>query len=154
MTTLAELVERDNVKAHWFWTHEVSTGPYTEYEVWDAVFVRDTHEPQLWVTDGETRRTLYVQDIGGSQADSRRATGGERREPDTLRELANVLSAAAEVDEFDTFLSWSTNRQEIGDTRAAWELVTEYEIILGRRNALRDWLGEQYDEYMKAAAEE
>ncbi len=153
MPTLAELIERDGVEAHWFWTHEVSTGSYTEYEVWDVVFVRNSHDPKLWVTDGSTRRTLHVKGIGGSQADSRRATGGERRAPDTARELTELLLDAASIDTHPTFKEWSTERYEGTDT-PAWDQYGAYEDITRTRNRLKVWLGDSYDEYVKAAAEE
>lgn len=152
MPTLAELIERDGVEAHWFWTHEVSTGSYTEYEVWDVVFVRNSHDPQLWVTDGATRRTLYVQGVGGRQADSRRATGGERREPDMAQELANLLVDAADIDAHPTFKEWCDDRSD--SKQEPWLMLGTYESLTRNRNRLVRWLGDEYDEYMKAVAEE
>lgn len=149
MTTLAELMKRDDVTATWFWTHEVSTGPYSEYEVWDVVFVRDTHEPQLWVTDGDTRRTVYFQGINGCQADSRRETGGRRREPDLADVLNSLLSDAMDADNSPTFSEWFHNQYNVTG-RTAPELIAEYEQITKIRDDLRAWLGDAYDEYQSA----
>ena len=146
--TLAELIKRDSITAHWFWTHEVSTGPYTEHEVWDVVFVRDTHEPQRWVTDGDTRRTAYLQGYHGAHADSRRATGGERREPDTVEALSNLLADAAQVDEHPTLRDWIQESFASGNYDPA--CIDAYESAVRIHKALRAWLGDQYDEYVNA----
>lgn len=148
MSTLAELIERDDVAAHWFWTHEISTGPYSEVEVWDVVFVRNTHEPKLWVTDGDTRRTAYFREIHGCQADSRRATGGQRREPSAEQTLADLLSDAADIDEHPTFKEWVEYHRE--DNARAWEQFATYEEQTRTRTRLRVWLGDQYAEYVNA----
>lgn len=153
MNTLADLIKRDNIFADWFWTHEVSTGSYTEYEVWDVVFVRDTHEPQLWVTDGDTRRTAYFRGVTGCEADSRRSTGGTRREPDTADTLANLLSDALEIDENPTFREWVEYHDATGTNESAWQQLATYEELTRNRNILRTWLGDNYDEYVMATAD-
>jgi hypothetical protein len=145
--SLADLIKRDGVEAHWFWTHEVSTGPYSEYEVWDVVFVRNSHEPDKWVTDGDTRRTAYFRGIGGCQADSRRNTGGERREPDTAETLGNLLSDAIDADNHPTFKEWCAADERSG---SAHEQLSEYQAITRTQRALKRWLGDTYDEYATA----
>lgn len=151
MTTLTELMARDNVTAAWFWTHEVSTGPSAEHEFWDVVFVRDTHEPKLWVTDADTRRTAYFQGIGGCQADSRRETGGKRRRPDPYDTLCNLLSDAQEIDEYPTFRAWVEYHDSMGSRGAAWEQLDTYETLTRQRNTLRTWLPDDaYTEYINA----
>jgi hypothetical protein len=145
MTTLAELIKIDAIEAHWFWTHEVATGPYAEHEVWDLVIVRNSNEPQRWVTDGDTRRTAYFQGIGGSVADSRRNTGGERREPGLEQTLSDLLSDAADIDAHPTFQEWVDYHE---DTAPAWRQLATYEAQTRTRDMLRAWLPDAYDTYM------
>lgn len=151
MATLTELIKRDGVEAHWFWTHEVSTGPYSEYEVWDLVLVRNTHEPELWVTGGDTRRTAYFKGIGGSRADSRRETGGERREPDLTEALADLLSDALRLDEMPRLGQWIQESVDSGSYDP--KCMDRYDTAVRVRETLRDWLGDEYDEYVHAAYE-
>lgn len=147
--TLAELITRDGVQAHWFWTHEVSTGPYTEHEVWDVVFVRNTYEPKRWVTDGDTRRTAYFTGLHGTTADSRRATGGNRREPVPALVLADLLTDASQYDNNPTLSGWITEAHEAGGFDPS---VLDHYYEAQRISAtLHAWLGDQYDEYLAAA---
>lgn len=147
MNSLADLIKRDNITAHWFWTHEVSTGPYSEYEVWDVVFVRNTNEPQLWVTDADTRRTAHFRGITGREADSRRQTGGQRREPGTTETLSDLLSSAINVDNYPTFREWAEERCS---DASAWKQHADYVEDVASRDQLRVWLGDCYDEYVTA----
>jgi hypothetical protein len=150
MTNLADLIKRDNITAHWVNTHEVSTGPHTEYEVWDLLLVRDSNEPQRWVTDGDTRRTAYIQGIGGSHATSRRETGGNPTPPDLTETLATLLTDAQETDDNPTFREWAEYRHDMSNRSTAWEQLAEYEELTRNRDTLRAWLPDAYDEYLNA----
>jgi hypothetical protein len=149
MSKLSELIERDNLTGTFLWTHEISTGQYSEHEVWDLVLVRDTHEPQRWVTGGDTRRTAYLRGIEGAEADSRRQTGGERRAPDLAQVLGDLLADANEVDNQPVLLEWIKEAAEFGST--------DYDLIERRHRfateaaaQLRHLLHDEYDEYMTA----
>lgn len=150
MTTLAELMARDHVTGHFFWTHEVSTGPYKEYEVWDLLLIRNSNEPKLWVTDGDTRRTAHFQGIGGAQVDSRRETGGARREPDLFDTLAELLFNARQIEEYPTFAAWAKNEYDMGSSSPAWEMTEMYAALTKDRDMIRAWLPDAYDEYLNA----
>lgn len=150
--TLAELVARDNVQAHWFWTHEVSDGPYTEHEVWDVVFVRNSHEPDLWVTDGETRRTAHFYGLHGMQEHSRRATGGQRIEPDATDTLRDLLHAAAEYDARPTLKEWVVEAYEAGAFDPS--VLDHYDEAQRINDTLRRWLGPRYEKYQAVAQED
>lgn len=149
MPDLRELLMRDKVIAQWVWTHEVSTGPYTEHEVWDLLLIRNTYEPRLWCTDGETRRTAFFRGITGAQADSRRETGGKRRTPDLFDTLVNLLADAQEIDEYPTFKAWCEYHSD--SEAPAWEQLVTFEALSKQRNELAHWLADgAYDEYVQA----
>lgn len=158
MLTLEQLFEQDKIEPAWFWTHEVSTGPYSEYEVWDVVFVRDTHEPQKWVTDGDTRRTVYLTGICGIEADSRRKNGGTAQTPHAFSVLADLLDAARDVDDYPNLVDWAAHAQGISrdDQITAgrlFALTQDHRRAVACRNALQGWLGDDYDAYVKAAVQ-
>lgn len=153
MTTLAELMAQTEVHATWFWTHEVSTGSYSEYEVWNVVFVRDTHEPQKWVTSGDTRRTVYFEGIGGDKAGSRRETGGQRREPDAIKTLANLITESYACAQYADFEGWA---EDYADPTASYESAIadfrSWSRRVKRHHQLREWLGEDYNAFLDASA--
>ena len=151
MTTLAELIKRDNIEAHWFWTHEVSTGPYAEYEVGDLLLVRDTHEPGKWVTDGDTRRTAYIRGIGGSVAESRRRNGGRHVAPDLTSALSSLLMDASKAEDQPTLKEWIKEAMEVGSSDTYDEIETAFNASREILAQLRHFLMDSYDEY--AAAE-
>ena len=147
MTTLTELMKRDGVTATWIWTASVSTGPYSEYEVFDAVFTLTTN----YIVGGgyPERRTFYVQGIGTRQAQSRRENGGDIIEPDAAETLGDLLSDAAEIDDNPTFREWVEYREGSSD-RPAWDQLSQYEKQTDMCNRMRTWLGNHYDEYQAA----
>ena len=143
---LADLIKRDNIEAHWFWTHEVPTGPDTEYEVWDLLLIRDTYEPDRWVTDGETRRTAYFRGIGGSRVDSRRETAGERRQPELAAVLGDLLADASQLDEMPTLVEWLDDR--VGEGAA--KVLDYYESTKRNTEELKHFLLDKFAEYLNA----
>lgn len=156
MLTLQQLFQRDSVHSTWFWTHEVSTGPDSEYEVWNVVYVRTLDEPS--VTGGDTRRTVYITGIPGYVPESRRENSGTAQSPSALPTLADLLMAARDVDDYPLFIDWIEHTQNIGREERVIssrmiELTQEHRRDIARRNALRGWLGDDYDAYVKAAAE-
>jgi hypothetical protein len=150
MTTLTDLINRDGIRARWFWTHEVSTGPYSEYEVWDLVLIRSTEEPQKWVTDGSTRRTAYFRGIGGAVAESRRSNGGRHVNPELSGVLGELLMNAARYEEMPTLREWITERFEVSGKLDYDETEAAYNAARDAHAQLRHLLMDAYDEYAKA----
>ncbi len=145
MTTLAELIARDDVRATWFWTRSVSTGRYSEMESYDAVFSRNGRPS---VTGELERPTLFVRDLRESENNSMRNNGGKKIKPDLHEMLGMLLSDANDADTSPTFSDWFQGQDVTG--RTAPELLAEYEQITKIRDDLRAWLGDYYDEYQAA----
>lgn len=154
MPTLPELMERDSVTAAWFWTTSHDVTAYLEEEGFDVVFVRETN----YVVGGGylQRRTLYVQDIRTGSAHSRREHGGDIIEGDPVSELAFLLTTAADVDNNPTFGEWvrECRRAEHDiDLEGFEEMLVNFHRIAAQAADLSTWLGDSYDEYVKAAQE-
>ncbi len=149
MTTLAELIKRDSVEAHWFWVDSISAGPYAENEQFDATFVRDTN---MVVGGGyNKRRTLYVQGITTAQVDSRREHGGEIVNPELDWVLPDLLNEAADIDNYPVIRDWiDATRDKSAGYMTAVEDLEARERAVHLRNELRAWLGDAYDEYIGA----
>jgi len=167
MPTLAELINRDNITATWFWKRSVSTGPYEEYEVFDVVFARDGRPS---VTGIPERPTLYVRDIGGSIADSMRNHGGDQLAPDPIETLGNVLSDVAAIDNTSGFEEWaeetgrntSVPEQKPGIPEhdplkvaqhafgRSTQARKDYDILTRQLADVMEWLGNRYPEYADA----
>lgn len=150
MSSLDDLIKRDGIRARWFWTHEVSTGPYTEYEVWDLVLIRPTDDPALYVTDGNTRRTAYFQGISGSEADSRRNNGGRHVNPALADALAELLMDASRVEELPSIKDWLQEALEAGAYTSYDEIEVQYTAAVETRAQLMRFLGDSYEEYRLA----
>lgn len=150
--TLAELMQFDNITAAWFWTTSEDAGPYAENERFDVVFVRET---DTFVGGGyHERRTLYVQGVITAQKDSRRENGGRIVKGDPQEVLARVIADAHEASQYGTFPEWAEDtRDHSGDYLQALADMEDYRIHRERHHALTAWLGESYDEYVKAAQE-
>lgn len=148
MSTLPELMKRDSVSTAWFWVTSESTGPHAEREKYDVVFTR---ELRMVVGGGYfERRTLYVTGVQTSEAYSRRNNGGRTVKGDPVETLGNLLSDALSVDNNPTFREWA-EEQCCGSSMPAWEQYAMFEQDTALRDRLRVWLGDDYDEYMKAA---
>lgn len=150
MPKLSELIARDGIRARWFWTHEVSVGAYEEYEVWDLLLMRPTHEPDKWVTDGNTRRTAYVRGIGGSVAGSRRSNGGRHVNPDLEETLSDLLMDASKIDELPTLREWVKESMEADSALGYDEIEAQYNAAREVHAQLRHLLMDSYDEYVTA----
>lgn len=159
MTTLDELIERDNVRAAWFWIDSINVGPYAEEEKFDAVFTRDTG---LVVGGGERqRRTLYVQGITTHKSMSRRENGGRMVRPDLTATLAEVIADAHTAAQYDTFAEWADDQRDMsGSYRDALIAIDEWNTDRARHAAIMAWLGPVpacgassgvYDLYVQAA---
>ncbi len=149
MTTLAELIKRDSVEAHWFWVDSISAGPYAENEQFDATFVRDTG---FVVGGGEIqRRTLHFRGVQTAQVDSMRENGGRLINPDLVETLGHMLSAAADIDNYPVIRDWleATRDTSRGFLEAAAAL-DDRDADARLRDDLRVWLGDSYDEYIEA----
>jgi hypothetical protein len=156
MTTLAELIKRDNVEAHWFWTHSVSTGAYDQYEVYDVVFVRNTDE--IAVNGGNTRATLYLRGISECINNGMNKHGGKLIYPDPVETLAHVISDAHIAHMYHTFAGWADDQRNTGGGyREALADFEEWEIHRARHAEITRWLGQEdsdtYDAYVEAAQE-
>lgn len=152
MTTLPELIKRDSISAAWFWVTSLSAGPYAENEQFDGVFVRETS----YVVGGgyNERRTFYLKGITTAQVNSRRENGGRTVRPNTTHVLAHVIADANEAAQYDSFAEWASDTRDMSlgyqDALADFE---DWGILRGRHRQLVTWLGNNYDEYVKAAVE-
>jgi hypothetical protein len=154
MTTLTELIKHDNVQAHWFWTHSVSTGPYDQYEVYDVVFVRNTDETAL--NGGNTRTTLHLRGISDCTANGMNKHGGKLIYPDPVETLAHVVADAHIANMYRTFAGWADDQRDMSlSYREALADFEDWEIHRARHAEISRWLGQEdsdaYDEYVKAA---
>lgn len=150
MLTIDNLISRDSVTAAWFWITSESVGPYTENEKFDAVFVRDTSH----VVGGgyRERRTFYVRGITTAQVDSRREHGGKIIRPDATAVLAHVIADAYEAVQYGSFREWAEDTRDFSrDYRDAFADLDDWNTHRVRHQQLTAWLGDEYDEYVKAA---
>lgn len=154
MPDLHELIRRDSIEAHWFWTTSVSISRYSEYEMFDVTFIRMTDN----IVGGgyHERRTFHVQDIGTSVADSRRNNGGNIIVPDQAEPLSQVIADAHIAAQYLTFTEWAEDQRDISLTyRHALTDFQEWETQRARHREIVRWLEGQdsdtYDEYVKAA---
>lgn len=150
MSTLTDLIERDTVRAAWFWVDSISTGPYAEQEMFDLVFTRET---RCVVGGGEfQRRTLYVPGIRTEERKSRRNNGNRVLKGDDTDVLYNLLCNALHIDNSPSFPDWARETRDhmgkYGEALAHYA-EWEYDTIMAAR--LRVWLGDAYDEYVRAA---
>lgn len=152
MTTLPDLIKRDSVTAAWFWVTSISAGPYAENEQFDATFVRETN---MLVGGGyHERRTFHTQGTVTAQTQSRRENGGRIVRPDTAAVLAHVIADAHEVSEYTDFRTWAEEHRESASThRDVLNDFEEYKTHRALHTRLMTWLGDEYDEYLKAAQE-
>lgn len=148
--TLTDLVQRDDITAAWFWTTSVYAGPYAENERFDGMYVRTTN---MVVGGGyHERRTFYVQGVETAQVDSRRENGGDIVLPDTTAVLAHVIADAHEATQYASVRAWAEDcRNHHGDGRYSLDVIDDYATHMTRHAQLVTWLGDEYDEYVKAA---
>ena len=149
MTTLADLIKRDSIEAHWFWVDSINAGPYAENEQFDVTLVRKTG----YVVGGGViqRRTLHFRGVQTAQADSMRKNGGRIIEPDLTEVLGGMLRAAADIDNYPVIRDWVDATQDTSrGYLAALDDLEAREADVRFRDELRAWLGDSYDEYMSA----
>jgi hypothetical protein len=147
---LTELIKRDSVTGAWFWITSIDAGPYAENEQFDATFVRETGEV---VGGGYLRRqTFHIQGITTAQVDSRRENGGRIVRPELTETLAQVITDADRAAQYDSFREWAEGCQDMSLTyQDALTDFEEWEINRARHPQIVAWLGDAYDEYVKAA---
>jgi hypothetical protein len=152
MTTLPELIQRDSITAAWFWVTSLSTGPYAENEMFDAVFTRDTN----YVVGGgyHERRTFYIKSVTTDQSMSRRENSGHPRRPDLACVLAHTITDAHQAAQYGSFREWATDQRDSGqEYRHALDDFEEWQDLRSRWQQILPWIGDQHDEYVKAAEE-
>lgn len=148
MTTLANLMKRDDVRAAWFYAYSEDTGSADNREnpdVYDVVFSIDDGISQYG--GRMNRRHIFFQGIGQAPALSRPNQGDRLVKPDPVETLGNLLSDAAETDANPTFREWVEYRES---ESPAWDQYTQYEEQTALRDRMRAWLGDRYDEYQAA----
>lgn len=152
MSDLQKLINRHSVTAAWFWVTSISAGQYAENEKFDAVFTRET--PMVVGGGYCERRTFYIQGVVTAQANSRREYGGDIIVPGLAVTLANAIADAHVVAQYGTFSEWANDcRNFNGDGRYTVADFEDYELQVQRHHVLLPWLGEEYDEFAKAAQE-
>ena len=150
MTTLAELIARDDVRAAWFYTHSENVSDSDNRknpDMYDAVFSINDGISQYG--GRMNRRHAFFRGIGQSPALSRPNQGDRLVKPDPVETLGHLLSDAAEIDANPTFREWAEYR-ELGAGQPAWDQLAHYETQTAMRDRMRAWLGEHYDEYQAA----
>lgn len=150
MTTLAELIERDDVRAAWFYTHSVNVSDSDNRknpDMYDVVFSIDDGISQYG--GRMNRRHVLFRGIGQAPALSRPNQGDRLVKPDPVETLGYLLSDAAEVDDNPAFRTWVERREGMGEG-PAWDQYAQYEEQLAMCSRMRTWLGDRYDEYQAA----
>jgi hypothetical protein len=153
MRTLPQLIESDSITAAWFWVTSRSIGSYAEEEEFDVTFVRETD----YVVGGgyHERRTFHMRGVRTHRDNSRRENGGAIVRPkDVPGILANVITDAHMAAQYPNFRAWAEDQRDYtGDYRAALGDFDDWQTHRTRHGELVVWLGDEYDEYVKAAEE-
>jgi hypothetical protein len=153
MRTLPQLIESDSITAAWFWVTSRSIGSYAEEEEFDVTFVRETD----YVVGGgyHERRTFHMRGVITHKSHSRRENGGKIVKPkDMPGILAQAIIDAHAAVQYPTFRAWSEDQRDYSRTyRDALNDFDDWETYRARHAQLVVWLGDEYDEYVKAAEE-